>query len=234
MRRLQRSAGPELLDGSGHDRAQLARSLRHVGAVDRWLGGARALRRHLTDVAAPAREPLRVLDVGTGDGSVLRRLARWLAARRGSDVVAVGAELHPEVLAVAVGERDGAGIVRLVRADVRALPFADDAFDVVVSTLTLHHFAADEAVRVLREMARVARGRVLVGDLERSRLHHLGARLLAATVWRRDPITRHDGPLSVLRSFTAPELEELGRQAGLRRLRVRRHVPFRLVLDAHP
>ncbi len=83
-------------------------------------------------------------------------------------------------------------------------------------------------------MARVCRGVVLVNDLERHRLHYLGARALAATVWRHCPVTRYDGPLSVLRSFTRAELEVLGRRAGLLDLRVRRHFPFRLVLEAHP
>jgi hypothetical protein len=103
--------------------------------------------------------------------------------------------------------------------------------DVTICTLTLHHFPEDEAVLLLREMKRVARDRVLVSDLERSRLNHLGARVLAHTLWRTNRLTRHDGPLSVLRSFTAPELLALGRRAGLRGPVVRRYMPWRLVLE---
>jgi hypothetical protein len=80
----------------------------------------------------------------------------------------------------------------------------------------------------------VARRAVLVSDLERTRLNHLGARVLAATLWRGNPITAHDAPLSVLRAFTAAELAAVGREAGLRRVRVRRHQPFRLVLEGRP
>jgi ubiquinone/menaquinone biosynthesis C-methylase UbiE len=118
-----------------------------------------------------------------------------------------------------------------VRGDALRLPFAPGSVDVAICTLTLHHFPDEEAVRLLREMKRVARDRVLVSDLERSRLNHLGARVLAHTLWRTNRLTRHDGPLSVLRSFTAPELLELGRRAGLRRPVVRRYMPWRLVLE---
>lgn len=227
-----RRSDPEVLDGSGHDPGVLDRSLAHVEAVDRWLGGARALRPHLDRLVGEAR-PLRVLDVGTGDGQVFRRVAARLE-RGGGVVLAVGLDAHPEILAAARRRGGHDDAVTLVRGDGLRLPFADGSFDLVVSTLTLHHFDAARAVAAVREMARVARSRVLVCDLERSRLHHLGARLLAGTVWRRNPITRHDGPTSVLRSFTASELETVGRQAGLGSVEVERRAFFRLVLVGTP
>jgi hypothetical protein len=121
-----------------------------------------------------------------------------------------------------------------VRADGLVLPLADDGVDIALCTLTLHHFADDAAVALVTEMARVSRLAVLVSDLERTRAHYLGARVLAATVWRGDPITSHDGPLSVLRSFTADELAAIGARAGLGRPHVRRHLPFRLMLEGRP
>jgi SAM-dependent methyltransferase len=231
---LPRRDEHELLDRVGHDHAELTRSLAHVEAVHRWLGGARAARRHLEDLVPPPTGSIRILDVGTGDGRVLSRLATWVAERFDRSVLAAGVDLHPEILAVARARLEPGGAVRLVRADALRLPFPDGVFDVALSTLTLHHFPAATAARVVAEMARVARGRVLVADLERNRAHYLGARLLALTVWRGNPITRHDGPLSVLRSFTADELETVGRAAGLRDLSVRRHLPFRLMLEGRP
>ena len=121
-----------------------------------------------------------------------------------------------------------------VRGDGLRLPLADGSVDIAVCILTLHHFADDAAVALLREMARVARVGVVVSDLRRSLPAWWGARLLAATVWRHNPITRHDGPLSVRRSFTAGELDALGRTAGLTGVRVRPVPLFRLVLEASP
>jgi ubiquinone/menaquinone biosynthesis C-methylase UbiE len=121
--------------------------------------------------------------------------------------------------------------LRLVGGDGRSLPFRSGSFDAVVSTLTLHHASDADAVVLLREMARVGR-RIVVSDLERSLPAYLGARILARTRWRSNRFTRHDGPLSVRRSFTPSELLELGRRAGLSDLRVRRRALFRLVLEA--
>jgi ubiquinone/menaquinone biosynthesis C-methylase UbiE len=193
------------------------------------------MRRHLAPLLPYMAGRVTLLDLGTGDGAVLGRLADWVRSR-GLAVAAVGVDAHPEVLAVAgrrAREAD-ANAVRLVRADGLRLPFADDSVDLAITILTLHHFDAAHAAAFVAEMARVARRAVLVSDLERTRLNHLGARALAATLWRGNPITAHDGPLSVLRAFTVAELAAVGREAGLRRVRVRRHQPFRLVLEGRP
>jgi len=221
-----RSREPELLDAPLHDPRELAHSLDQVAQVNRWLGGARSLRRHLGALVATGH--VHVLDVGTGNGTTLRELESWAEDRRAT-WHAVGVELSPQSAALA--RNSG---TRTVIADALRLPFADDAFDVALCTLTLHHFSDDDAVVLLKEMARVSRRSVLVSDLERSTPNYWGARLLAATLWRGNRLTRHDGPLSVRRSFTVGELLEIGRRAGLRSPAVRRHIPWRIVLEGRP
>lgn len=223
----ERSLQAELLDAPEHDPAELSHSLEQVAQVNRWLGGTRSLRHHL----APWLRGLpnaRVLDVGTGNGVTLREVIAW-AGTRGHAWSGVGVDNGRQTAELA---RDvGASVVL---GDALRLPFADDTFDLALCTLTLHHFPDDDAVRLVAEMARVTRSAVLVNDLERTHLNYLGARALAATVWRGNRLTRHDGPLSVRRSFTAAELEEVGRRAGLNNVRVRRHVPWRVVLEGTP
>jgi hypothetical protein len=64
---------------------------------------------------------------------------------------------------------------------------------------------------------------------------HPIAYLLYTTVGKlvlHNRLLRHDGALSILRSFKAGELVELAQRAELRDVRVERHFPFRLVLSA--
>lgn len=235
MTLLHRAArAPEHMDAPDVDPGALEGALDHIVAVNRWLGARHALLRHLPwalPAPGPAHaRPARVLDIGTGSGDLLAAAARW-ARERERPIHPVGLDLHAATLNVA--RRRVAHPIRLVRGDGLRLPFPDAAFDLVHLGMVLHHMDGDRLPGLLREAARVAgSGRVLVSELERTLPNYLGARLLAATLWRFNPVTRHDGPLSVRRAFTGQELLDLARDAGLRRASVHRHPFYRLVLRA--
>lgn len=223
------SSSPELMDRPDADPALLAESLRHLEQVNRWFGGLRSLRRRLPELL-PRNRSLRLLDIAAGDGAMARAVARW-SAHGGSSLRVVALDLHAGTVAIA-RERSHGDAVLLVRGDALALPFPDAAFDASLLCLSLHHFEGEAALRVLQEAGRVSGGRVLVSDLERGWPNRLGAAVLARTLWRGNPMTRHDGPLSVERGYRAAELDALARAAGLPRPRVRRHPFFRLVLTS--
>jgi ubiquinone/menaquinone biosynthesis C-methylase UbiE len=117
-------------------------------------------RRLAADVAGVAPDGGAVLDVGTGPGVLLVELA----ARR-PDLRLTGVDLSADMIAAATrnlepfGERAGARV-----GDVTGLPFADHSFDLVVSSLSLHHWDRPEAA--VPELARVLRpgGRVYIYD----------------------------------------------------------------------
>lgn len=121
-------------------------------AAERTLDGVEAdlLERAVAGVDAPA-----VLDAGCGPGPGLAALP--------DDARAVGLDLSREQLALA---RERTPAAALVRGDLAALPFADAAFDTVVSLGALLHVPNADQPAVLDEFARVLRpgGRVLVSD----------------------------------------------------------------------
>jgi len=227
---IPRVREPELMDQPGAETAELWRSLDDLGRVNRWLGGRSTAVRLVSGLARRVpREPVRVLDVGTGGADIPRALSR-AASREGWRVRIVATDLHPRTLEFARRVTAGHPDIRVATADVLALPFPDGEFDIAMCCTTLHHFERADALRALRELGRVARWGVVVTDLSRSRAATVGARLLAATVWRRHPITRHDGPVSVRAAFTPAELRELAREAFGGGFRVRAHPGFRLSL----
>lgn len=217
------------MDSPGVDPVALRSALDEIARVNRWLGARRALRRHLPWALADTSDTGTVLDVGTGAGDLATTIVDW-AAERDRDVRVTALDLHPAVVAVARERTAHHDRVRVVRGDGLRLPFPDDGFHLVHLSMVLHHMDGPDLVALLREVARVARHRILVGELQRSLPNYLGARLLAATLWRNSPVTRHDGPLSVLRAFSPRELLALATAAGLRAPSVHRHPFYRLVL----
>ena len=218
------------MDRLDADPSELARSLEDLRSVNRWLGNRRSAVGHVLAMARRVPErPVRVLDVGTGAADIPRALLE-VAEGEGVAMEVVAIDRHPETVARARAATGDVERLRIMEGDALALPFADREFDLALCSTTLHHFDEAAARRVLTELSRVGRWGIVVTDLARSRAALLGALLLSVTVWRRHPITRHDGPWSVRAAFTPEEIRELSASAGLSGGHVRREAIFRLSL----
>jgi ubiquinone/menaquinone biosynthesis C-methylase UbiE len=117
-------------------------------------------RRLAADAAAEAPPGGAVLDVGTGPGVLLVELAK-----RRTDLRLTGVDLSADMVAAATRNLEPFGERAAAHAgDVTALPFADKSFDLIVSSLSLHHWDHPEAA--VPELARVLRpgGRVYIYD----------------------------------------------------------------------
>jgi len=219
----------ELMDES-QDPIVLDRTLRDLAAVNRWLGGVRAVRTAIQPWLRPGRT-LSILDIGCGGGDLA--LAIETFARNSATPTSITAVDSNRTIASLARQRTRvATSVQVGCASAFALPFRDGSFDLSVMSLTLHHFSAAEGARVVHEMARVTKRAVIVNELERNWQNYAGARLLAATLWRNSPHTRHDGPVSVLRAFTKDELARALDDDLLRPARVQRCFFYRLVAVA--
>lgn len=228
---MERVRVSERMDERDADARELDRSLEDLRRVNRWLGGRRSAIRRVLDVVEGSGSAT-ILDVGTGGADLPIALVK-AARRRGVELRILATDVHPTTVRLAREATRHEPAIEVACADALALPFAPGSFDIVMCCTTLHHFSNDEAVKVLREMGRVARRAVVVTDLARSRLALIGAYLLAGTVWARHPITRHDGPVSVKAAFTTGELALLATAAFGRKAIVRRQPLFRLSLVLH-
>ena len=87
------------------------------------------------------------------------------------------------------------------------------SYDILFFSLALHHFSADDAVRLLRRCAELSRGNVLVADLRRGWMATIGVALLTTFLFR-EAMTRHDARVSAARAFSFAEMEDLAKAAG--------------------
>jgi len=212
-----RSNEPELLD-LGVSEYEARRSLGDLRFVNRWLGGRRGL---LAASRPHLRGGGRLLDVGCGSAD----LPAFLRERTWAPVLAVGVDI--KLLHV----REAAPEVRVVVADVRALPFPDRAFDVVTASHFLHHFDGEDLVAVLRGLLRLARRALVVSDLHRAQVPHLFGRVFFPLLFE-SPVSVSDGLLSIRRGFRPGELRAALHEAGATSVSVRRRFPYRLLAVA--
>ncbi|HEX6316222.1 MAG TPA: methyltransferase domain-containing protein [Gemmatimonadaceae bacterium] len=199
-----RRRGVEILDDT-RDAFLQRRSHRDIALAHRLFGGVRAVLIELEpylDQGSPAT----LLDVGTGTGDIPDRLRRE-AARRNVSLDVFGLDGRPELVR-ATREFPVSGVC----GDAMDLPFASRAFDFVIASQVLHHFAAQDAMRLIQEMHRVARRRVIIADLRRSWVAVAGLWLISFPLGFHR-VSRHDGIVSILRGFEASELRDLVQQA---------------------
>jgi len=212
----------EVLDGAVATQ-ELAASLADIDRLNSWFGGyalsLRAIRRLAAEV--PRARPLRVIDVGGGTAAFAVRVVRW-ARRSGRDIRVIVVDRDPISLRLARAAVAAYPEIVLVCADAAALPCRERAVDIVTSALTLHHLEPAQAAAGLREMTAAARIGVVVNDLLRRPLS-LGLVWLVTRLLGCHPISRHDGPLSVRRSYSRDELRALAEKAGARRLTIREY-----------
>ena len=227
----RRSYEPEYIDTGNYTAAEYEDCIGELQLVNRWMGDAHSLKSTLfREVEAERLTEFSVLDVGAGSGELLRVTATW-ARETGRRLRAVGLELNERSASSILEESRDFPEITSVRGDALSLPFADADFDYVICSLFTHHFAEDQVVQILREMNRVARRRLIVIDLHR----HPMAYFLYTTLGKlllKNRLIRHDGALSILKSFKAEEMFELAKRAGLREVGVSRRFPYRLVLNA--
>ncbi len=216
---MKRLAGvQELLDGE-LDLDLLRGNLTDLRRVNRWLGGAVLSRRAAVALLAgrrARREPVNLLDVGTGAGDIPAALIGWFSAR-GIPACATACDTRPEIVEEARRWTSGVDCLTVELVNESVLPYADAAFDVAHVSMVVHHLEEPAATALLRELARVSRLGVVVNDLDRTLRFWLGAVALSR-VTTRNRYTRTDGPMSVRRAWRVPEVEQMAAAVGLRPL----------------
>jgi ubiquinone/menaquinone biosynthesis C-methylase UbiE len=201
--------GEEFLDSPGLAPEVARATLADIARANALFGGRSAAVWGVDRlVRGTSAQTLTLLDVGAGMGDV----ASWLARRRQrgtANLIPVALDRHRE--AVRLCRERG---LPSVQGDAFQLPLADRSIDVVVASQLLHHFNRAAALHLVRELTRVARVGVVVGDLRRSRIAAVGI-WLAAVALRFHAVSRHDGVVSVQRGYTKQELAELLREGGV-------------------
>lgn len=201
---------PEMMDRPQPVSAELERDLTNLVSLNRWFGSRRQLL-HFLRRWWRADETCRVLDLCTGAGDLPRVMVDF-ARHRGIAIRVVAVDANPATLAIARRLSEGYPEINFVEGN--ALTFgAAGEYDLVHSSLALHHFSDSDATRLLSRCRKLSKRWVLISDLERSFPTTLGVWLLTALIYR-DPMTGHDGRVSAKRAFSFGELHGLAEAAG--------------------
>ena len=223
----RRSVDAELMDDASVTFEAFRNCLRDLELVNRYTLAHRPtlnwLKRELRTVIST--DLISILDVGSGGGGMLRRIANW-ARKNDRQVELVGVDLNPwsKLSAEQLTPLDAP--IRFETSDI--FTFEPSAIDFIISSLFTHHLVDSEVVRFLRWMYRHAVRGWFINDLHRHPLPSFVIKHVARLL-RFDRMVRYDGPVSVARAFTASDWRRLLAAAGIpaERTRIDWFFPFR-------
>ena len=205
----------ELMDDFALDGPVLHDTLDKLTGINRWLGGKgptiNGLKYLLKD--HPKEKPVTCIDLGCGDGDMLRRVANFgQAAGYTFNLIGVDANRNT----VAYGENLSANYpnIRFVCCDVFSDEFRSLEYDVVLSTLFLHHFKEEEVSKLLELLMKKATIGVVVNDLHRHPLAYYLFRMLCVLI--SNSMVKEDGLTSILRGFKREDLQRISEGAGVK------------------
>lgn len=210
MNFAERDTASEFMDDPGFSGADLRESLAFIRLVNLLGGGQRAVLSGLARVLRgwPRERPVEILDVGCGLGDIGRAISRWGKARR-FRLSYLGLDRSEPTLALARAWSHGADC-RFLQGDLfdAGIPEAD----VVIASMTLHHFGKDEVCRAISHLVGKARHALVINDLERSWVSYAVCSFL--TLFLESDRSRQDALLSIRKGFTIEEMHSFLLQAG--------------------
>jgi hypothetical protein len=203
---MQRVDAPEILDSDVCSPGDAQAVLEVIGRVNRWFGGIATTQKMVERVArVTGTNRFSLLEVAAGLGGVPDTAQRTLA-RRGITLDATLLDIAPSHLPSG-NPADLTARNRGVVADALALPFRNDAFDLVSCNLFAHHLDPLRLGRFAREGLRVSRRALLINDLVRHPLHlalaYVGYPLM------RNRVAWLDGLTSVRRAYIPEEIRNI-------------------------
>ncbi|HUN80529.1 MAG TPA: methyltransferase domain-containing protein [Phycisphaerae bacterium] len=210
---MRRNIQPEIMDGC----VELHRHRRALAGLSRLNACSRSPQIIWSAVRQYARQTnrssLSLLDVATGAGDVPIALFH-LARRAGVELKLSACDTSETALEFARhSAARSAADVDFFRLDALQDPLPS-GFDIIASSLFLHHLQTDDAAGLLQKMAASTNGLIIVNDLRRTwagwALAFAAGRLLT-----RSDVVRVDSLLSVRAAFTISEARSLAHRAGL-------------------
>lgn len=222
-----RSREEEIMDDFDLKGDELEKTLQDLDKVNKWLGGNEITLEGVEKVIGTAcfQPPLNILDVGCGNGSVLKEVAQ-LGRKKGIKMQLKGIDANPHAIEIARENCKDFAEIEFEAQDVFSEAFKKGKNDIVLCTLTLHHFEDEEIKRLLQIFVEKSQMGIVINDLKRSRLAYRLFRLFCAAFINND-IAREDGLVSIKRSFRKKDLLNYGKGLKVRKQEIHEKWAFR-------
>ncbi|MBR9915707.1 MAG: methyltransferase domain-containing protein [Algicola sp.] len=211
VRTKYRSEAEEIMDDLDYKGPMLHDALDKLAKINQWLGGNKVTISGLKKVLKnhPKSEAITIIDLGCGGGDILREVSRF-GKKNGYQFHLIGIDANQHTVDYAHSLSESYDNIDFKAIDIFSEEFRALQYDLVLTTLFLHHFKNEKLVSFLKPVLVKATLGIVVNDLHRNKLAYYLFKLLCLTITNKTII--EDGLTSVLRGFKRQELVEISQQ----------------------
>ncbi|MCR9181595.1 MAG: methyltransferase domain-containing protein [Flavobacteriaceae bacterium] len=208
----QRTNLSELMDNPNVEKQALLKAYKDINHVNTFLGGNNITLDGILNLEkyTHSKTPLRITDIGCGDGETLKKCAQY-AQKNHKNWKLAGVDINSNTILLAKKNTVSFPQISFIEADVFSEAFAEVETDIFVFSLTLHHFKDNEIMTILEKAIRQAKVGVVINDLRRSNIAYRLFQLYSFLFFK-SAIAKHDGLVSILRGFKKHELKQFATQ----------------------
>jgi 2-polyprenyl-3-methyl-5-hydroxy-6-metoxy-1,4-benzoquinol methylase len=222
-----RSNAPEIMDDFTMEGEILRDALDKIASINKLLGGNKVTLDGVKTLlkGIDKNRTISILDVGCGNGDMLRTLADH-GAKYGYQFSLHGIDANAFTIQHATSLSSAYANISYYCKDIfhEDLPLVH--YDIIVCTLTLHHFKDQEILNLLDFFKERSTLGIVINDLHRSKLaYYLFIALCYA--FGLNHMSREDGLVSILRGFKRADLEQYTKQLQFRKATIKWKWAFR-------
>jgi 2-polyprenyl-3-methyl-5-hydroxy-6-metoxy-1,4-benzoquinol methylase len=221
-----RTQEAEIMDDFSLQGEELRVALDQIARINQLLGGNKVTLEGIKKVLPSNKtETITIADIGCGNGDILRMLSDF-AQKNKLDFKLIGIDANEFTINYAKKLSVNYPNIDYQCVDIFSEDFKTLKFDIIVCTLTLHHFTNEQILNIITTFRDNAKTGIIINDLHRSKLAYRLFELICF-IFKLNRMSRQDGLVSILRGFKKNELEEFSKKLNLKNYNINWKWAFR-------
>jgi len=211
-----RTQETEIMDDFLLHGEELRSALDQIAKINQLLGGNNLTLSATKKLLKKAgiTKTITIADIGCGNGDMLRMLANY-GKKNDINFKLIGVDANAFTINYAKTLSTAYSNIEYLCLDIFSEDFDELKYDLVLCTLTLHHFSNEQILNIITTFNKNAALGVVVNDLHRSKLAYRLFQIICF-VFNLNSMSREDGLVSILRGFRKKELEAFSKKLNLK------------------
>ncbi|TPG31641.1 methyltransferase domain-containing protein [Flavobacterium pectinovorum] len=211
-----RTLETEIMDDFSLQGEELQEALDKIASINQLLGGNKLTLHGIKTLLqkSDSTETIVIADIGCGNGDMLRMLAKF-GQKNKLNFKLIGIDANAFTINYAKSRSVEYPNIEYVCVDIFSEDFITIKYDIVLCTLTLHHFTNEEILNIITIFNNNAEVGIIINDLHRSKIAYRLFKMIGI-IFNLNRMSREDGLVSILRGFKKNELENFSNKLNFK------------------